>query len=191
MDNSRQTLYAMAAFIFLGVMGWYYAQPSAVSHHTDSKAEIPDAIVKGLSFTQFDKQGKPAKKVFTPEMHHFNNNNRNVFEHPLITLYREQEAPWIIKAWHGESINGSDKITLWKNVVLHQATSVNNPERTLTTHKLYYYPNKQYANTDQEVHIQQPGLSISSKGMRAYLDKNTVELNKHVRGRYEPSPATS
>jgi len=187
MDSSRQYLYAMAAFIFLGLMGWYYAQSPTVKSHQNSQVETPDAIVKGLNFTQYDKQGKRSKVVFTPEMHHFNKNNSNVFEHPLITLYREQEAPWTIKAWHGKSIDGSNKITLWKNVVLYQAASANNPERMVTTDKLNYYPNKQYADTEQEVQIQQAGLLVKSKGMHAYLDKDTIELLDHVRGRYEPS----
>ena len=186
MDNSKQAIYAMIAFIFLGFMGWYYAQAPKHSMKAPSAEPLADAIVRGLNFVQYDQHGKRARVLFTPEMRIYNQDNRSVFEDPHISLYRDQSPPWSIKSQHGKSLDGSKTITLWRDVIMHQAASSQNPERTILTEEINYVPEKNYASTQQEITLQQDGLLVKSRGLHAYLDKQYVELLSKVRGRYEP-----
>lgn len=191
MDSGRQYIFAFIALIMLGMMGWYYARPQKISISKEQISKLPDTIISGITFTQFDKKGSVSRVMFSPHMTHYEKSKINVFEHPKITLYKEEAPPWQINARHGRSTGGSSDITLWKNVILHQAQSAENQEKTITTDELHYYPDKQFASTQKDITFHQGGLLVKSLGMNAYLERQQIELLQQVWGRYEapPSPA--
>ena len=55
----------------------------------------------------------------------------------------------------------------------------------MKTSQLYVFPDKQYAETDKPVTIEQPGSVINSVGLRAFMDTGKVELLSQARGTYE------
>ena len=76
------------------------------------------------------------------------------------------------------------KPDLHDNVVINRPAKDTIAPLTLETHHLYYQPNKEYAETDQFVVMTKPGLKISGIGMRAFLDKGSVELLRDVKTYY-------
>lgn len=185
MSSGKQYIYGFIVLLGLGFMGWYYAQPQAtvkLSHQ--QLANLPDATFIHLKVTQFNDAGQIASLLTIPQLVHYPANNTSIMQSPIITLYRPQQPPWVITARHGKSEQGSTQITLWEDVVLHQASGVNTKESTISTSKIVYFPKQQFATTDQNITLQQPGVIVHSQGMNAYLSQQRVQLLHQARGQY-------
>ena len=139
---------------------------------------------------QFDVLGQKQGELDTPKLLHFVNNDSSVLTTPLLTLYsKDHKSPWVISSQTGKTFNGTEKVDLIDNVVIHQAPSSQNQDTTITTSLLHLFPKQQLASTDQSVTLVQSGVKITSIGMNAYLDKKQVTLLSHARGLYDPNKA--
>lgn len=171
--------------LLTGLLGWYIARPEQLNLlDSQTLAKTPDVLVYHLSVVKFDKTGKPAHRLLSPLMKHFSQSNLNLMQTPEITVYQNPQAPWLITADKGIAFDGMHKILFNNNVVLHQSASSRNKAHSVTTEKLYYYPKKQYADTDVEITLTQPGTLIKAQGMQAFIDEKRIKLN-HARGRHE------
>jgi len=185
MTESKHLTIAFLCLIFFGFGSWFFLKTN--NPQLFDKKEIstaPDSFMSQLTATRFDEKGNIASKMISTQLTHYPNNNTTVFQNPQITIYRENESPWLITAKHGKAINGTKKITLIDDVHIHQAASKNNTETTITTSKLSYIPKKEFAETDQAITIKQPGTTIKSIGMNAYLKQGKINLLNKARAHY-------
>lgn len=137
--------------------------------------------------------------VFTPEGHLKNKLSANYWAYqpetegstlttPHLVIYKPNGSLWTIDADRGfiqqANIGTLDQIDLHNNVVINRPATGTFVPMTLETDALHYQPNKEYAETDQLVVMTKPGLKISGIGMRAFLDKSSVELLRDVKTSY-------
>ena len=186
MIKNSYYIIAFIILICLGCVGWYIAKPQQLLL-LDSKTLLntPDAIINNLTVTKFNADGSIATRLITPQMKHIPNNNTSLLDKPNIISYQENQAPWKISALNGKAINGSEKVTLTNDVFIHQPASPHNKETNFHTEKLYYYPQRQYADTDIAITLTQPGTVIKAIGMQAYLEEKKIKFLNRTRGRYE------
>lgn len=148
----------------------------------------PDSFAEQVSFTNFDKMGKPANKLDTPILIHRPYQNKTFIEKPLITVYVSHQSPWTIIAQQGELKNGITQLDLAGHVHMHQAMSPSNPELTLLTEAVTLYPNMRTAMTNLPVNVREPGTTLNATGVEADFNKGTLNLKSNMRGVYEIHP---
>lgn len=181
-------IYLLAGLIILLLVAIiaYELKPQAnMQHDSNALDELPDAIITNMHTVSFNESGQPAYIITTPELKHYAKASKSYLSEPHITIFKPPEQPWQIRSDHAVTENGTEIITLWDNVVLHQQTGISNVESTITTSELTYYPEKKMATTQAHIIYQQPGVKVSATGMRAYIEDEIVELLSEARGQYE------
>lgn len=103
---------------------------------------------------------------------------------PHLTVYKADGTIWHIDAKEGAAsqptLGAIDSIQLKNDVVLQRQASRNTYPIRLETTALNYQPKKQYAETDQFITMTKPGLKITGRGLRAFIEQGTVELLHNV-----------
>lgn len=178
-------LAGLAVILVIVITG--YALKSQTTNLPDPKQldHLPDAVITNMHVTSFNEAGQRVYIITTPQLEHYSQGNRSYLSNPRLTLLKAPEEPWQIRSDYARTENGTEVITLWDNVVLHQAGGLENVESTITTTELTYYPKEQIASTDQPITLQQPGVTINAIGMLAYIEEEIVELLSDAQGQYE------
>ena len=142
-----------------------------------------DTVINELTVYQFDDTGKLTHSLYTPELKHIPENDTHQLKSPQIKLIQANQADWQIDANHAQAIHGGSEITFFGNVIVHQDEKGN----TLHTEELTYYMHKKLATSNTNVLFKQPGSTVQSKGMRAYLDKKYIQLLSQSHATFKPN----
>lgn len=182
---------SIISFLMILTVGWclwsiFDSKRAMTSTATEEATTRPDAFMENVVATIINDEGKPTLKVEAPKMVHFPDDTTSI-ETPHITLYRESPEPWSIDSHFAKATQGLDKIYFWENVVIHHANDSANPTTTMTTSTLTVFPDKQIAQTDDNVTVVQPSTTIHGLGMMANLQEGTVQLLSKAQGEYIPN----
>ncbi|CAM3291279.1 LPS export ABC transporter periplasmic protein LptC [Pseudomonas floridensis] len=103
---------------------------------------------------------------------------------PDLQMYRGTQFPWHVQSKQGEVSPGGDQVELIDSV---RVARTDEKQRTtiITSSRMTVFPQKQYAQTDQDVRIDAAGGVTTAKGMKAYLNDSRMDLLSNVRGQYE------
>jgi len=157
-----------------------------------------NAFLRQPHFQQFNPQGNLHFSIRAIEAKYHTRHNTAEFQSPSILIFTQNQVSWRISADHGVSENigttdkkaDKEKIYLFGHVILHRPSQPQSAETTISTSALTIYPQRSFAETNQNVTITQPGTIIHGQGVTANLKTNTIKLLKHSRGTYE-APANS
>lgn len=150
----------------------------------------PDAYAETVLAIQINEQGIKHSEIRAPEVIHFPYENSANITKPSMIIYSDKgEEPWYISSDSGKSVEGSQKITLEENVVLHQPAGPKNQAITINTTLLNVMPKENLVTTDKPIVFTQPGIVVTSIGMNAYMNDKRVELLSHAKGTYDPTKA--
>ena len=144
-----------------------------------------DTVITELTVRQFDETGKLTHRLYTPELQHVPANDRHEIRSPQIQFLQTNQPVWQIDANHAQAIHGGKEITFLGHVIVHQDEKGN----ALNTEELTYYTNEKLATSKTDVLFTQPGSTIQSKGMRAYLDKKYIQLLSQSHATFKPNNA--
>lgn len=190
MNAAKQATWLFCLMITLACSGWYFAiSTTKVKLDDETLANTADSIVLGLTIRQFSTNGLLANFLESREMQHIPDKDINLFTSPHIIVSQENQAAWDIRSDKAQSINKGEKITFIKDVVIHQDKSEKAQESTFKTEELVYFPKQKFASTALAVVFEQPGSTIHSTGMNAYLEDKHVELLGKTRAIYKPNHA--
>lgn len=141
-----------------------------------------DTTIQKLTVSQFDETGQLAHYLFTPEMRHIPENNTHHLASPQIQIKQPGQADWKIDAHHAKAIHGGKEILFTGKVNVHQDEKGN----SLTTEELTYFSQEKLATSHSMVLFKQPGSTVHSQGMRAYLDKKQIQLLSRPYATFNP-----
>ena len=144
-----------------------------------------NAFMTNVTYIQFDQLGQLHSRLHTPDMEHYVKHDASFFSKPKILIYTADRIPWYITSNYGRSQNGTGKVYLWGNVVLHQPQRENHPETTILTSAITIYPKRYFAVTDRKVTVRRPGSIIKGKGVTANFKTGIIKLLTHSQGTYE------
>lgn len=184
MPTLKQFLFSLLLLSALALSG---LSTYIIYHHSGETAEDlgkPDAFMEEVTATIINKEGSPSIQIVATKMTHYVTNDTTEIIKPLLTLYRKSPKPWHLTADHARSLQGTDEILLWENVVIQHPGDINNEQTTLLTPTLTVYPEKQIALTPDPVTIHQPNSEIFAVGMNADLVTGAVKLLSQARGEY-------
>lgn len=187
MNATKQAIWLFVALASLACSGWYFASSTPLNtldEHTLSTTA--DVTVHDLTIHQYDSNGQLSHYLHTPLMRHIPENNTHWFKTPHIIIAQQNQAPWEIHAQQATAINGGQQISFDKHVVVRQKKDGHSEESTFKTEQITYYPKDKLAMTLLDVIYEQPGTTVRSTGMKAYLADKRIQLLSQARGSYVP-----
>ena len=185
MNSSKHISFIFLLLIGLGFSGWLYLDANKQNETIHDHSNTPDGIMENATMLRFDEQGQLLNRIQADKLTHFPGNDSTQIEKPNIILFKANAKPWTITAKQGLASEGSDVITLQKQVNIRQPAGPSNAPTVIKTEKLTYLPKQQLAKTDQFITLEQPGITVTSIGMKAHLDTSQIELLSEAKGKYQ------
>lgn len=186
MNAGKQAAWIFSVLIGLAFSGWYFAaSEELIEIDEKSLTHTVDTIINDLHVKEYNDKGLLINSLTSPLVKHTPFEDKHWFKKPVIRVTQNDEEPWLINAMEATSYNSGDKIILNHDVVIHQ-TSSNHQNSTITTNQLIYFPNKKIAISEEHVMFKQPGTTVQSNGMKAWLAEKRVKLLGKARGQYDP-----
>lgn len=119
-------LYWLVLLLVLGswwITQWQHTSAiSGVSHQQNS----PDVISNGYVKITMDKEGLPKSELHSAEMRHFRKLNINRFQEPVMTLFKANQAPWVIQSEQAELESDGDTLHMNGKALISREASANN-----------------------------------------------------------------
>lgn len=183
----RNVLFSLALLAVILLAAW--TTLSYHSHHTQSSttALLPDAYMEVVTAVILDKQGKPSMKIETPKMVHYIENDTSHLTNPQLTMYRKSPQPWFVTSNFAKAVGGIEHLDFWDDVTIHHAADLASPATVIKTLKLTVYPNAQTAETNEQITMTQPNITVKATGMFADLNTGDIKLLSEARGEYAPN----
>lgn len=144
----------------------------------------PDFVMEGVLISQFDVAGRLRYQLVAEEIRHFESESLTRMMQPRISLHDGEdgaEPVWRVSARVGtlhrpDESAGEESITLADEVVVEQ--TLRGGERvSLSTQALLLYPDRQYAETDQDVTINTHVGRTTATGLKGDLQLGTISLH--------------
>ena len=183
----------MRTILMFAVLGLLLA---AVGYWNISPERFMDRPVASVDETQIDYYATNARaKQFLPDggvqyemtadrVDHMRASEVTMLTKPDMQLYRGTVYPWHVQSERGEVNPDGTEVELIDNVRVAR-TDQKNRATVITSSRMTVFPQKQYAQTEQDVRIEGAGGVSTAKGMKAYLNDSKINLLSNVRGLYE------
>lgn len=183
--QTNKRVYLSFAIVVMGLIGLvlYNQTKPLKSKQAQTQSEV--TTLHQVHFVELDDSGQLNRQLDTPVLVHHTSSSRKTLKTPVIYLTRNKQ-PWIIQADEAQSNKDDSKIVLTGHVKISQFENDRKVSELQTT-ALNYYPQTQKVDTNQEIIYLSQGLTIHSKGLKADLHEETMELVSHARGTYVPN----
>jgi len=133
---------------------------------------------------QYLPDGKMQYEMTADRVEHLKASEITHVTKPVMDVYRGTTFPWHVVSERAEVNPDGTQVELIDAVRLNR-TDQKNRTTVITTSRATVFPQKQYAETDQDVRIDGAGGVTTAKGMKAYLNDSKIHLLSTVRGQYE------
>ena len=183
----------MRTILMFAILGLLLA---AVGYWNISPERFMDRPGASIDETQIDYYATNARaKQFLPDggvqyemtadrVDHMRASEVTMLTKPDMQLYRGTVYPWHVQSERGEVNPDGTQVELIDNVRIAR-TDQKNRATVITSSRMTVFPQKQYAQTEQDVRIEGAGGVSTAKGMKAYLNDSKINLLSNVRGLYE------
>jgi len=148
----------------------------------------PDYIVDNFNAIKLDLNGQPHFTLAAVKMTHFPDDLSTQLIRPHFIGFNPKTAPYHMYAQRGTVTEDGEHAYFYDNVRVVREASGNATELTMSTSYLHVIPEKDFAETDKPVVIQDAHTLITAVGLK--LDKNSHQLKllSRVKARYAPPP---
>ena len=146
----------------------------------------PDYIMDNFTATTLDKQGKVRFVMSAQKMMHYPDDDRTYLDAPRLMSMAAEHPAMQMTALNGEVSSKGDELFLRNNVVIVRPAYANKSELTLRTSYLHIVPNKDIADTDQAVTLEDARVTLNAIGMEMDNKAHTVKFLSQVKTVYEP-----
>jgi lipopolysaccharide export system protein LptC len=183
-----RTLLILAAIAALLVaVGYWNVTPERL---LDPQATAPvdenqiDYYAINAHTVQFNPAGTRQYEMTAEKVEHRKANEVTYVTTPDLQMYRGTVYPWHIQSVRAEVNPDGTQVELIDNVRIAR-TDEKNRATLITGPRMTVFPQKQYAQTEQNVRIEAAGGVTTATGMKAYLNDSRMTLQSNVRGQYE------
>ncbi len=185
MNSKRLKLYLSLSTSALILLAWGFIEPDRIALFTEPEAiGEADAYVTGVRIQQFDLSGRLTHSIQGQRIRHLPSSDHTLIDEPIVTLYREGQAPITAEARLGDLEPNHEIFWLREGVVLYN--QIDRRYRFETSY-LKITPALEQVETDAQVTLYQPIGKTQATGMTVNLANDRLQLHNAVRGRYEPN----
>lgn len=145
----------------------------------------PDIYGQDVEYTQLRADGSVQYQLEASAIRQFQDDNLTSMTNPRLTLLNPDQAPWDIRSNHGymRSATGTEKdkeeVVYLREEVTVEQNNIQQGLITMRSETMYFYPDRQYAETDQGVMIDTEVGRTTAAGMRAFLDTGLLSLSSN------------
>lgn len=178
------TLALLIGALVSGWSAWRQQDRLAVETTTDGRT---DYLLQDFDLVALDSAGQEAFSVAAPQLQQTPGARTLELELPVFHIPAEDgSGRWTVVSKTGWVSDDNEEVRLRGEVT---ATSPERAQRptTMRSEALNIYPQRNQADTDVAVAVEQPGTTMQGIGMRADLDSGRIELLSQVRFRNEPN----
>jgi len=150
-----------------------------VMMESDESAELtpgndPDFYMLDATISQFDGKGELQHRIAANRFTHFPLTDLTTMKSPALELGRTGDSvPWEITSSEGRILPSTEYreeiVELWSNVLAAKSGS-GGDFINIQTNSLTIYPERDYAETDETVFIDNQSGRTTAAGMKAFLD---------------------
>jgi len=162
----------------------HYFQPmSAIDDRRPSVSETagPDLTIDGAVITSFRSTGELRYRLLSPKIENFQPYDRTYLREPDLIISRDPDPPWRITANRGIVRNASNRDSAEEEVLLEEDVEMeqhfpDGRSYVLVTPSITVYPDRQYAETNQDVMITTHAGRTRAVGLEGNLDLGLLKL---------------
>lgn len=145
----------------------------------------PDFFIHNANVVEYDKTGFLKGNLTAKEISHYPHNSITTLTYPDMWSYKKDKSPWQTTADRGRILPDGETLELSKNVVIVQVDDANKPTQRVDTEFLTVYSALDYAETEEPVRLTNPMNVVNAVGMRAYYQRDFIQLKSRVKGIHE------
>ncbi|HWV15621.1 MAG TPA: LPS export ABC transporter periplasmic protein LptC [Cellvibrio sp.] len=182
----------VAAFLIIFGLLKYSGNVGELIETEQAVKEFPQVFMTNVDMREFTTDGSLHLQLKTPLIRHFQKGkisgpeDYTLFDLPQIVFLGDEKKPaWYMTAQLGRNYNNGDHLTLSTDV-LAQQTSKSQGTISISTSELQVNTREQFAETDKTVTMRSAKTHLQTKGMRASIKEDHIELLSNVTGTYEP-----
>lgn len=149
----------------------------------------PDLYMEDVIITQYRPNGRMKYQLASHQIRHFERDNLTRLAAPRLTLHNETQPPWKIESDHGYIRHrtnpagvSEEVVFLRRNVKLEQRYDDGRRLR-LECPSLYIFPDRQYAETQQNVIVDSDISRTTGVGFQGDLQHGVLKLFSSARQR--------
>jgi lipopolysaccharide export system protein LptC len=157
-----------------------------------SERHDPDIYVDGFRSITLDAKGRPTQRIEGKRALHFGDDQTTEFTNPVLAQTEAGKPAFRITAAQGKLSGDRKDVWFTGNVRAVRDAGPPSPGEkpvgpvTVTTEYLHVVPDKETANTDKAVTIEEPRGIIQSVGLDLDNKAKMLKLTSAVRGTLQP-----
>jgi len=154
------------------MLNWYLETSEDAGVITTSPQNVPDLYMVNARITQFDESGEIQHQLNSARFTHYPLTDITTLDSPQVILFDAEEPPWHIGSTSGRIVPTDDQneiVELWDEVVAQQHGENSNFIH-IKTMRLTVKPASGYAETDQEVSIEDNTSLTTAASMQGFLN---------------------
>ena len=176
----------------VGIAAWWFrrGEPQiAVAPVPDQHR--PDYIADDLLVLTMDEQGHLARRLKTPQLRHYPDDDSSELEQPRLTVYRRDGPPWTAQSQTGWIASDGTEVLLRGDVRVDREGFSENPPIALRTRWMVVLEQTDYARSDRFVELMRGDDWITAEnGMEVWFgEPMRVRLFGRSRGVYHVGDA--
>jgi len=174
--------------LVLALVSWWLSKLT-ISEHTEVNViptHSPDYFSYDYLKTEMDNDGILKSEVRAEKVTHFNSSDEAELDKLIMTIYKPNSPPWVIRSETGTVPAGGRDVFLNGKVFIDRAKAPGKNEIKIITSNLRVKPEQDYAETDEWADLIMPPNKTSGTGMEiTFSTPIHLKLLANVRGRYE------
>jgi len=154
---------------------------------TKTPAQAPrqvDFFATDVRTVQFQPDGSLHSQMRSPKVEHLLGSEITLLSTPDLLFYQGYQEPWHINSRLAEISPDGKQVELIDNVHINHQDEKNG-SILITSARMMFFPEQEYATSDVLVRIQNEQGIIQGIGMQAWLKESRLNLLSTVRGQYE------
>lgn len=160
-------------------------QPEQITEQPEQVEHTADHFAVTYSKMTMGDNGFPKSKLVADFVVHYADINETELTNPVLTMFKTDSPPWLVRAKTGLIADGGENIFLAGKVFIDRLGTENTREVKITTSNLTVQPDRNYAETDEQAELISGLDRITGVGMRLYYQEPLyIELLSHVKGKH-------
>jgi lipopolysaccharide export system protein LptC len=185
MDQRNIVIGVILVLLALGT-NWLISSVTTEAPGPAPEEHKMDYYVSNFTTTLMGEDGKPFRQLSAKRMVHYPDDDTTELDEPFVIMFEQLVPVWKIRSETGWLSGDGNLLLLQGKVIIDRPKADNQKPVHIVTSNLRVQPKQNYAETEEEITIDNLGNQIKSKGMQAWLtNPMRIKFSSNVRGRYE------